>query len=377
MENPADISSDILVLTVLFAISVLVAMVWFLLYRRHQRHGMDRLADQIQQIVTERGFNARIQDIKSKDFEPLVSACNALIDAINMRDHQLTSLRLAGEGQAKDRLKEILAEKAIIEKESHERSRFLSSMSHELRTPLHAIMSYAGFGIEEVGDASKEDITKYFERIKDAADRLSHLINDLLELAKLESGAQELQLKSEDFAKIVRLVVNEMQALAEKKSIQMSYTQADFDTKAWLDYDRMMQAFWHLLRHVLAHTKPGSEVKIALLQQQLSNGKEGLGVVVFDSGSTIQQADLPELFSRRYEGFKKSKGVDASGLGLIICHTTVTAHGGQVWAEICEGGGVSYAILLPATGADAKSASTKPQENLTSSELNVTEEILG
>jgi len=256
-------------------------------------------------------------------------------------------------------------------KESHDRlkqldrlkSQFLDNVSHELRTPLTHIKGFVDNLLDGVGGGLSEKQIQYMLRVKDNCDRLIRLINDLLDLSRIESGKISLRLERIPLYPILDAAITGIQPMADKKQIQIDL-QCDADILAFADADRMGQIMTNLLDNAVKYTEQGGHVgvSVTLFPQPLpslpSPPGEGLGseaegaaqqiqICVEDTGIGIADADLDLIFDRfhRVTG-PRSNGVGGIGLGLPIVKNLVELHDGKVWAESQFGKGSRFYVTL-------------------------------
>ena len=232
------------------------------------------------------------------------------------------------------------------------KSEFLANMSHELRTPMHAILSFAAMGKEKVHTTSLENLERYFSRIHESGTRLLLLLNDLLDLSKLESGRSELNFAPNNLQETVGIVVNELQGLIQDKSIRLNVMVPEFSVVAEYDEERVLQVIRNLLSNAIKFTPEGKEIEILFEQASLNevNGHEAcdaLEVVVKDQGVGIPEGEADTVFDKFVQSSATKTGAGGTGLGLAICKEIVSQHHGQIFTDGNEFGGASFHVLLP------------------------------
>src|SRR5262249_44488910 len=127
------------------------------------------------------------------------------------------------------------------------KSEFLANISHELRTPLHGIMSYARFGENEALDGDREELQDYFQNVGNIAETLLRLVNDLLDLSKLEAGRMILDLHPSTVSDLVGVVVDEFNSLVAERQVSIVFKLVDEDTTALVNPERFKQVIRNLL----------------------------------------------------------------------------------------------------------------------------------
>ena len=222
-------------------------------------------------------------------------------------------------------------------KDSHDRlkqldglkSQFLDNVSHELRTPLAHIKGFVDNLLDGVGGELAGRQRRYLLRVKDNCDRLIRLINDLLDLSRIESGKISLQLELMPLYPILEEIIAGVQPMVDKKGIQIDLN-CHKTVTALVDADKMKQVMTDLLDNALKYTGTGGHVgvNVAPLSDQ------ELQICVEDTGIGIAEAELDLIFDRfhRVTG-PESTGVGGIGLGLPIVKNLVELHGGDVWVE--------------------------------------------
>ena len=223
------------------------------------------------------------------------------------------------------------------------RQDFVANVSHELRTPLSSIKGYA----ETLLDGAVEDkghAREFIGIIHQESDRLANLINDLLDLARIESGNMELSKAPFDVLAVAKRAVESMGGQARAKSIKLGITAfSGVLPLAVGDEFGFRQVLTNLLDNALKYTPEGGGVTISI---EAAGGF--LQVNVADTGIGISPADIPRIFERFYRVDKaRSREAGGTGLGLSIVKHIVQAHGGRVWVESAPGSGSVFSFTIP------------------------------
>ena len=229
-----------------------------------------------------------------------------------------------------------------IEAASTAKSQFLANMSHEFRTPLNAIIGFAEVLQDQIPGPLNADQMEYMGDIHNAGHLLLHLINDVLDLSKVEAGRLELFYETFPIAQTVRETMTALRGAADKKHLDLqSNLPSDLGLIA-ADQIRFKQILYNLLSNAVKFTDKGIvSVSAAIEDQQLH-------LIIADTGIGMHEADLKRIFvefsqvdashTRRYEG---------TGLGLALSKRLVEAHGGRIWVESTFGAGSKFHVLLP------------------------------
>ena len=243
--------------------------------------------------------------------------------------------------------------KDITEKKRYERrlkeldrmkSDFVSNVSHELRTPLTAIKGSVDNMLDGLTGDLNEKQTRYLTRIKSNTDRLARLINDLLDLSRIEAG---INLKSTNLSleTVAREVVDSLRPVAAEKAIALEIKRPQLSLNAWADPDRISQVLMNLLGNAIKFTPTNGKVTVAIEK----NGAEWVKVSVSDSGPGIPSEEANRIFDKFYQVTQaEQQKVMGTGLGLSIAKALVEMHGGKIWIESEPGRGSTFLFTLPA-----------------------------
>ena len=232
--------------------------------------------------------------------------------------------------------------KEQAEKANLAKSTFLANMSHELRTPIHGILSFAKFGLKNIAKAEREKLNRYFATIHDSGTILLRLVNDLLDLAKLEAGKMNLEIREVDFNSLVEKVLDEFQSLTSEKHLKIESLSPDDEIKIQVDPSRMMQVIRNLLGNAVKFSPAGGLVQIKVHRHAGS-----LTASVSDEGPGIPDNEIEVIFDKFVQSSKTSTGAGGTGLGLAICREIMAAHGGRIWAENGTRRGATFSIEIP------------------------------
>ena len=244
--------------------------------------------------------------------------------------------------------------KDITEKKRYERrlkeldkmkSDFVSNVSHELRTPLTLIKGSVENMLDGLTGALNEKQIRYLVRIKSNTDRLSRLINDLLDLSRIESGRVEVRPTRLPLTALAEEVAEHLKPLATEKLIRIEVPCPDPSATAWADRDKVTQVLVNLIGNAVKFTPPEGKVTVAIEK----NGHEYVQIAVADTGPGILPEEMNKIFAKFYQlaniDKQKPKG---SGLGLAISKALVEMQGGKIWVESEMGRGSTFYFSLPA-----------------------------
>jgi signal transduction histidine kinase len=222
------------------------------------------------------------------------------------------------------------------------KSEFLANMSHELRTPLHAILSFAAFGLKNAAAAKPEKMIEYFNKIRDSGTTLLGLVDNLLDLAKLESGKMIFDFHPSNFSALIGKVADEFSSLLSERGITIRYAEGNANAVAKVDRTKIMQVMRNLLSNAVKFSPKGSTIEIGVEQVDQS-----LRVRVADEGDGIPEDELESIFEEFVQSSKTKNGAGGTGLGLPICRQIVAAHKGRIWVENRPEGGAVFFFEVP------------------------------
>ncbi len=217
---------------------------------------------------------------------------------------------------------------------------FVSNLSHELRTPLASLKALA----ETLQDGALHDppaAERFLDRIQTEVDALIQMVNELLELSRIESGRFSLDLRLVAAFELLSSACERMRLQAERAGLHMRIENTNNQLRVRADAPRLEQVLVNLIHNAVKFTKPGGEI---VLLAQADEG--GVRFAVRDTGVGISADDLSRIFERFYKS-DRSRAGGGTGLGLSIARHTVEAHGGRIWAESEEGRGSTFFFTIP------------------------------
>ena len=223
------------------------------------------------------------------------------------------------------------------------KNEFISTVSHELRTPMTSIKGYTDLLVNERVGSLSEQQRHFAQIIKNNADRLTALVNDILDISRIETGRLKLQIEPLDLSQLINNVIDSIQGQMVEKSLEVTLDLPPTLPSASGDESRVIQILENLISNAWKYTPEGGQVTIRA--QVVNNFVQ---VDVTDTGIGIEQKDLSHIFDRFYRTEQAEvQAVDGSGLGLSIVKMFVELLGGKIWVESEINRGSTFSFSLP------------------------------
>ena len=251
------------------------------------------------------------------------------------------------EQRVAERTAELIVAKDKAESADRIKSAFLATMSHELRTPLNSIIGFTGILLQGLAGPLNEEQQKQMTMVQSSARHLLSLINDVLDISKIEAGQLELSVKSFELKPSIEKIVKLVSPLAQKKGIDLQLNISDDVDTITTDQRRLEQILVNLLNNAVKFTETG------YVRLSCRTDAENSVMVVSDTGIGIQRKDLPALFQpfRQIDAGTTRKH-EGSGLGLSICKKLMDIIGGTIEVESQWGKGSRFTVRIPKQTGD-------------------------
>lgn len=275
------------------------------------------------------------------------------ISAEKEAEHELDGYRQHLEEMVAERTEAADRARHEAEQASQAKSEFLANMSHELRTPMHAILSFADFGVDKSAAGDHARSNHYFSTIRKSGRRLMDLLNDLLDLSKLEAGKMELRVSSVDLREALAEAVAEAEAMARTKGIRLVFSGTEEAQVVQADAPRMLQVFRNLLSNAIKFSPADAVVEVVLSDDALRSNWVEMRFI--DNGVGIPESELESVFDKFVQSTKTKSGAGGTGLGLAICRQLLAAHGGTIHAvnRDAPDSGSCFVVRLPRSSSDS------------------------
>jgi len=234
------------------------------------------------------------------------------------------------------------------------KTNFVSSVSHELRTPLTSIKAYTATILRDP-DMPKKIRNEFLTIIDEESNRLAKLVENLLEVSKIESGTAELTQQNVDIAAVIEQVLSTLQPLADEKNVRLKYEPTDELMTLPADRTRICSVVTNLINNAIKFTPQYGQVTVEIERK----GYE-LVIKVSDTGVGIPKEALPRIFDRFYRVYRTGEQIQGTGLGLAIVKKIVAMHNGRIEVESKPQEGSTFTVYLPvAAHAIAQSPAAK------------------
>jgi signal transduction histidine kinase len=315
---------------------------------------------QIRDIVDERGYQSRVRDILIQ-----IGSQSLLAVPLLREDRLLGGLvvnrKSAGEfaPEAIDLLKTFATQSALaiqnarlyreievksreLETASRHKSEFLANMSHELRTPLNAIIGFSEVLHERMFGEINEKQAEYLGDILQSGQHLLSLINDILDLSKIEAGRMELELSDFDLPGTIEGTLTLVRERAVRRDIALERSVDQRLGTIRADERKVKQVLLNLLSNALKFTPEGGKIAV---EAAVNDGVAKISVT--DTGVGIAPEDQATVFEEFRQVGTAAKKVEGTGLGLAISRKFIELHGGKIWVKSTVGSGSTFAFTLP------------------------------
>jgi len=228
---------------------------------------------------------------------------------------------------------------------------YIASMSHDLRNRLHGILSFSNFGIKKIDEnkATEEKLKHYYTSIKESGTRLLNLLNNIVDLAKLESGRMPVTLQERNLTTVVKGVIAELYPILSQQAQSIKLAETENQTISEIDVKLLGQAIKNLFVQVMTNSSANDiiEAEVSTVDQNLDKS-DSMPMVKFKLRD--QSADYSDEAVNRYFDLMLNpddKASDDRGLGLTISKMIIEMHRGRLWAEACPEGGVDVCFVIP------------------------------
>jgi PAS domain S-box-containing protein len=272
--------------------------------------------------------------MRNQDGEPVATVC--LVSDVTDRKH--------AEEEREQLIAQLQKANEKLQSMDEMKSNFITMVSHELRTPLTTIKAFVELLLMKQGmpEAQKR---KLMSTVNVETDRLARLINDLLDLARIETGAMKWQIDEVSMEDLVLNVIESMALLFENKGLRVTTSFGSSLPRFSGDRDRLVQVVTNILSNAVKFTPAGGSIHVAV-RREAAPGQ--IVVEISDSGIGIPAGDLDLIFEKFHRSDDKAiAAIEGTGLGLAITRQIVEHHGGRIWADSTHGKGSMFTFTVP------------------------------
>ncbi|MBI3306789.1 MAG: MASE1 domain-containing protein [Candidatus Omnitrophica bacterium] len=246
-----------------------------------------------------------------------------------------------------DRTKELKKANETLKQLDRMKSDFILTASHELRTPLTSIKGYISLILGEKAGEINDSQREFLNHVKNATDRLSRLLSELLNIAKIESGEIPMKREKTEIADLLRQEVDIFKGEAAQKNISLDLRLENKTEVIECDQDKIREVFANLINNALKYTPRNGKVRISVRREELN-----MVIEVKDTGIGIKLEDQAKIFQPFHHVRQTGlEGEDSTGLGLALTKKIVEAHQGKIEVESHEGEGSIFTVILPIRSA--------------------------
>jgi len=353
---------------IIFLASCLLAMVVGYSLQRSLTGPLTELADASRRIAEQKDYSVRVQERGGDEIGTLTRSFNLMVQTIEQRNAELEVARRNAE-EARESLRQIneqleqkvaartaeLERAVVAAKEANQaKSAFLAKMSHELRTPMNAIIGYSEMLIEDASDGGDSGVADDLRKILSAARHLLGLINDVLDLSKIEAGKMQLYLETFDLQILVHEVTSTIAPLVEKRNNQLVVNCHPALGSMYGDSTKIRQTLLNLLSNASKFTENGRvELKI---ESEIVDNQAWIVMQVVDTGIGMDEEQMARLFKPFTQAdASTSSKFGGTGLGLAISKQFAQMMGGDITLTSAPGAGSTFTLRVPARVKPARS----------------------
>lgn len=247
------------------------------------------------------------------------------------------------EKRVEDRTKELTHTLEELTSISQRKTDFVSSVSHELRTPLTSIKGYASILLAGKLGALPEEVRLRLEKVNKHSDELVQLVNELLDISRIESGKVTMKQEPQNLRKIVEEAIDMVSVLAKEKQIELSYVIPEDTLNILADRQQLQRVFINIINNAVKFTPSGGKINVR--SKTMNNHVQ---IDVTDTGYGIPEDSLEKLFNEFYRVDNPiNQQIKGTGLGLALVKHIIEAHKGKIWVRSKVGAGSTFSFTIP------------------------------
>lgn len=265
---------------------------------------------------------------------------------------ELKSYQDTLEDRVIEKTSEAIAAKEAAEKANKAKSEFLANMSHELRTPMHGILGYSQMGLSIFEDDKDQKAFKYFNNIEVSGERLLNLLDNLLDISKLEAGEMKLHYEKFELHTVVDSVLNNAATMLEEKNLRFDFEKLTNEMDLNADKDKITQVIFNIIANAIQYSDINEKIIISISDANLmdENTAESIPAIllsILDKGVDIPADELTTVFNKFVQSSRTKTAAGGTGLGLSIAKNIIDKHKGKIWVESSMEIGTKFSFILP------------------------------
>ena len=283
----------------------------------------------------------KVQQSPPDELDSVAKELNELLQALSVQNSALQNQHSELEALVEERTHGLIEAKREADEASMAKSQFLSSMSHELRTPMNAIIGFTQ--LLDTSNTLDEKQRGFIANIDKAGEHLLGLINEILDLAKIESGNAEFKLESIDVNESLIPAIEIVRPLADQKKVAINLDQQSLQLVS-ADVNRLKQVFINLLTNAIKYNHVGGHIRV---YTEVLEASREVKIVFEDTGFGLSEEQLADLFKPFNRLGQECGDIEGTGIGLTICQTLLEKMNGRIEVDSQVGRGSQFKVYLP------------------------------
>ena len=257
---------------------------------------------------------------------------------MKMDDNDLYSIIVNNISKRREYEHSLIKAKEKAEKSNRDKSSFLAYITHELRNPMQSILGFSDLGLKKIASASTDNLQKYFQSIHDSANRMLKLINDLLDMSKLEANKMQLEYGAVNLQVITEKCLSEVHSQLKDLKLRYKINVQEVIPVSICDKEKIHQVILNLLSNSIRFSPPSGLIRIDITSRLIvpdnktTKAIPGIQLCVSDQGKGIAKDERKTIFNK-YIQSKKNQHAGGTGLGLAISKEIIELHNGKIWVE--------------------------------------------